>query len=126
VDLIRDRFHTLKDFTTAGRAYFADQYEIDSKPLAKNVLKHPQLATWLPQLAKRFDALADFSAEETERVCRELADELAIKPGVLINGMRTVLTGQLAGPSMFDIITTLGRERVVARLRQIDHLFAAA
>ncbi|MDP3420102.1 MAG: hypothetical protein Q8S10_04225, partial [Thiobacillus sp.] len=124
--LIRDRFHTLKDFTTAGRAYFSDQYEIDPKPLAKNVLKFPELAVWLPQLAGRFAALTTFSTEETERVCRELADELAIKPGVLINGMRTVLTGQLAGPSMFDIVTTLGREKVVARLRDVSRLFIAA
>jgi len=80
----------------------------------------------LPQLAERFAALTEFSAEETERVSRELADELAIKPGVLINGMRTVLTGQLAGPSMFDIVVTLGREKVLARLRRVDHLFAAA
>jgi glutamyl-tRNA synthetase len=40
--------------------------------------------------------------------------------------MRTILTGQLAGPSMFDIVMTLGRERVVARLRHIDHLFTGA
>jgi glutamyl-tRNA synthetase len=40
--------------------------------------------------------------------------------------MRTVLTGQLAGPSMFDIVTTLGREKVVARLNDVDRLFAAA
>lgn len=126
LNLIRDRFHTLKDFVTAGRAYFSDQYPIDPKPLAKNVLKQPELAVWLPQLAGRYEALAEFDAEATERVCRELAEELAVKPGVLINGMRTVLTGQLAGPSMFDIITTLGREKVVARLRRIDHLYAAA
>jgi len=126
LDLIRDRFHTLRDFTTAGRSYFSDQYEIDPKPLAKNVLKHPELAVWLPQLAERFVELEDFSAEATEQVCRDLADELAIKPGVLINGMRTVLTGQLAGPSMFDIVTTLGREKVMARLRHVDHLFATA
>jgi glutamyl-tRNA synthetase len=126
LDMIRDRFHTLKDFTNAGRAYFSDEYDIDPKPLAKNVLKFPELATWLPQLAQRFTALAEFSAEETERVSREMADELQVKPGVLINGMRTVLTGQLAGPSMFDIVTTLGREKVVARLCRVDHLFAAA
>jgi glutamyl-tRNA synthetase len=126
LNMIRDRFHTLKDFTTAGRAYFSDEYAIDPKPLAKNVLKFPDLATWLPQLAERFAALPEFSAEETERVSREMADELQVKPGVLINGMRTVLTGQLAGPSMFDIVITLGREKVVARLSRIDHLFAAA
>jgi glutamyl-tRNA synthetase len=124
--LIRDRFHTLKDFTTAGRAYFSDQYAIDPKPLAKNVLKFPELATWLPQLAERFAALDTFNTEDTERISRELADELQIKPGTLINGMRTVLTGQLAGPSMFDIVTTLGREKVVARLNDVDRLFAAA
>jgi Glutamyl- and glutaminyl-tRNA synthetases len=124
--LIRDRFHTLKDFTTAGRAYFSDQYTIDPKPLAKNVLKFPELVTWLPQLAERFAQLEDFNAEATERVSRELAEELAVKPGTLINAMRTVLTGQLAGPSMFDIVITLGREKVVARLSHVDHLFAAA
>jgi glutamyl-tRNA synthetase len=40
--------------------------------------------------------------------------------------MRTILTGQLAGPSMFDIVTTLGKEKVVARLSHIDHFFVAA
>jgi glutamyl-tRNA synthetase len=124
--LIRDRFHTLKDFTSAGRAYFADSYAIDPKPLAKNVLKFPELATWLPQLAERFAALADFTVETTELASRELADELGVKPGVLINGMRTVLTGQLAGPSMFEVLTTLGREKVVARLTHVDHLFPPA
>jgi glutamyl-tRNA synthetase len=123
LDLIRDRFHTLKDFTSAGRAYFADDYEIQAKPLKKNILKHPDLKTWLPILSKRLDELADFSEDEVERVSRELAAELEIKPGILINGMRTVLTGQLAGPSMFAILPALGKDRVVARLSNIDHLY---
>ena len=40
--------------------------------------------------------------------------------------MRTVLTGQLAGPSMFEVLTTLGREKVMARLAHVDHLFIPA
>ena len=123
LDLIRDRFHTLKDFTSAGRAYFADDYVIEPKPLKKNILKHPDLKTWLPMLAELFSKLDEFNKEETERVSRELAAELDIKPGILINGMRTVLTGQLAGPGMFDILVTLGRERVISRLKNIDHLY---
>jgi glutamyl-tRNA synthetase len=123
LDLIRDRFHTLKDFTTLGRAYFADDFTIESKPLAKNVLKYKELQEWLPELADRYEKLAEFNLEETERVARDLADELAIKPGVIINAMRTVVTGQLAGPSMFDILVTIGRERVVRRLRDVGKLF---
>lgn len=124
--LIRDRFHTLKDFTSLGRAYFADDYVVDDKPLQKNVLKYEGLKEWFPVLADRYEKLAEFSLEETERVARELAEELDIKPGILINGMRTVVTGQLAGPSMFDILVTIGKEKVVERLRNIASYFPAA
>lgn len=125
LDLIRDRFHTLKDFTTRGRAYFADDFDVEEKPLKKNVLKHEGLKEWFPMLADRYQQLNDWNLEETERVARELATELEIKPGVIINGMRTVVTGQLAGPSMFDILVTLGQESVVRRLRDVAKLYPA-
>ncbi len=124
LELIRDRFHTLKDFTSRGRAYFADDFEVEEKPLKKNILKHEGLKEWFPELANRYEKLSDFNLEETDRVARELAEELDIKPGILINGMRTVATGQLAGPSMFDILVTIGQEKIVERLRNIDTLFA--
>ena len=123
LDLIRDRFHTTRDFASLGRAYFADDYQVEAKPLKKNILKHPDLKNWLPLLAERFASLADFNQESAETVTRDLATELDIKPGILINGMRTALTGQLAGPGMFDILVALGKERVVNRLSNIDHLY---
>jgi len=42
---------------------------------------------------------------------------------VLINGIRTAVTGQLAGPGIFDILITIGQRRVVARLRNAPALF---
>jgi glutamyl-tRNA synthetase len=123
LDLIRDRFHTLKDFATLGRAYFADDYQVEDKPLQKNVIKFPDLKTWLPDLADRYEHLDAFTAESAEQLARELADEVGVKPGVIINGMRTVITGQLAGPSMFDVLTTIGRDRVVRRLREVGRLY---
>lgn len=123
LDLIKDRFHTLDDFASRGRAYFSDNYDIEEKPLKKNILKHPDLVQWFKELSKRFANLSSFNQETAEQTTRELADELAIKPGILINGMRTVLTGQLAGPSMFDILTTLGQDKVVMRLSDISRLY---
>ncbi len=125
IDLIRDRFHTLTDFGTLGRAYFSDDFSVDEKPLKKNVLKHESLKEWLPMLAERYETLNPFDLETTEQGARELATELDIKPGILINGMRTVVTGQLAGPSMFDILVTIGQERVVRRLRNVEKLYQA-
>ena len=54
---------------------------------------------------------------------RDMAETLDIKPGVLINGIRTVVTGQLAGPGLFDILITIGQHRVVDRLRKAPALF---
>jgi glutamyl-tRNA synthetase len=123
LDLIRDRFHTIRDFATLGRAYFADDYAVEAKPLKKNVLKHPDLVTWMPMLSQRFAGMGEFTKESSEETTRELSTELDIKPGILINGMRTILTGQLAGPGMFDILMALGQERVVKRLGDISHLY---
>jgi len=122
VDLIRSRYHFITDFATLGRPYFSDDFEFEEKALKKNLLKHPDLKEWLPLLADRFAALTDFSAAETERVVREVIDELDVKPGILINGIRTAVTGQLKGAGMFEILEIIGRQRVVDRLRRsIEH-----
>jgi len=120
IDMIRSRFHTLKDFAGPGRAYFSGTYEMDPKPVKKNLAKYEQIAEWLGLLADRFASLSDFSKEEAERVTRELADELGVKPGVLINGTRTVVTGQAAGAGLFDVLMAIGRDKVIARLKKFS------
>jgi glutamyl-tRNA synthetase len=126
VDLIRTRFHTLKDFATAGRAYFAEDFEIEDRAIEKNVLKFPDLKTWLPDLADRLEKLPGLPHAETEEVMRKMCEELGVKPGALINGVRTAVTGQLAGPSMFEALELIGKERTVARLRNVGRLFPSS
>ena len=125
LDMTRERFHTIKDFASLARAYFVDDFEIDPQALSKNLLKEPQLKEWLPMLAERFAALADFTAAACEQTARDFAEELGIKVGLPINAARTVLTGQIKGPSMFEIFEIMGRERVVARLRDVAKYFNA-
>ncbi|MBW1922163.1 MAG: glutamate--tRNA ligase [Deltaproteobacteria bacterium] len=123
VELIRARYHFTTDFATLGRAYFSDDYPLDPKPLKKNLLKHEGLKTWMPELAAELEALEVFDEQSLETTIRSRAQVLGIKAGVLINAMRTVLTGQAAGPGIFDILLTLGRQRVVERLRKVPTLF---
>ena len=123
LELIRSRFHVTTDFVDRGRAYFSDDFPIESRALKKNISKHPQLEKWLPMLADRLEGLERFTTAETENVIREMAETLEIKPGVLINGIRTVVTGQLAGPGMFDVLINIGQRRVVERLRRSPALF---
>jgi len=123
VDLIRSRYHVTSDFVTHGRAYFSDDYPIDPKALKKNILKHEELKAWFPILADRLNAIETFSIEEAEHVIRELAEELGIKAGILINGIRTAVTGVAKGPGLFDVLIATGQRRVVERLRKAVTLF---
>lgn len=123
LDMTRERFYTLKDFATQGRAYFAEDFEIDPAALQKNVLKHPELLELLPALADRFAALPELTHDEAERVAREFAEEKQIKPGLPINASRALITGQIKGPSMFELFELMGKERVVSRLRTVAKHF---
>ena len=49
---------------------------------------------------------------------REICEKLDIKPGLIINAVRTAATGQSAGPGLFEIIVALGKEKTVSRIRK--------
>lgn len=125
VDLIRQRFFTLKDFSDQGRAYFSDDFDFDDAAVNKNLRKEPRLREWLPALADRLEQIEPFNAANVEAALRKLADELGVKAGLFINGARTMLTGQAVGPSMFEVFEILGREKTVTRLRSGVPWFAA-
>jgi glutamyl-tRNA synthetase len=123
VDLIRSRYHTTKDFVSLGRCYFANDFPVEDQVLRKNILKHENLKQWLPLLAERLEAVEEFTVDLIEQVIRDLAAELDIKAGILINGARAVVTGQAAGPGLFEVLAAVGKERVVRRLREAPNLY---
>ena len=117
LDMIRQRFFTLKDFSNQGRAYFSDDFDFDETAVNKNLRKEPRLRELLNGLADKLETVEPFNAETSEAALRAFADETGVKAGLLINGSRTMLTGQAVGPSMFEIFEVLGRDRSVQRLR---------
>lgn len=133
IDLIRQRFFTLKDFSSQGRAYFSEDYDFDPAAVEKNLKKFPELQNWLPELAARFESefaesvsslhvskgsgLRPFNEENIESLVKAFAEEKGTKLGVIMNGARTLLTGVAVGPSMLAVFETLGLDRTLMRLR---------
>jgi len=117
IELIRQRFFTLKDFSSHGRAYFSEDFDFEQAAVSKNILKEPRLRELLPALADRLEGAEPFAAAKAESTLRAFAEETAVKAGLFINAARTMLTGQAVGPSMFEVFEIIGRERSVMRLR---------
>ncbi|MEP6820162.1 MAG: glutamate--tRNA ligase family protein, partial [bacterium] len=117
LDLIRQRFFTLKDFSGQGRAFFSDDFDFEEAAVNKNLKKDPRLRELLPALADALEETDPFTAETAEATLRKFAEDRQVKAGLLINGSRTMLTGQAVGPSMFEVFEILGQKRSVERLR---------
>ncbi len=117
VDLIRVRYHLLTDFVTLGRAFFADDFEMEKKAI-KSLKKDPAIPDLLNQLADRYAALDRFDLDSSESALRALADELEVKAGLIINGARAAVSGQAVGPGIFELVVAVGQQRTVDRLRR--------
>jgi len=117
VDLIRQRFFTLKDFSGQGRAFFSEDFDFDQTAIDKNLKKFSDLKTWLPELADRLESVEDFTHDTLESVIKNFTEEKSTKTGVIMNGARALLTGLAVGPSMLAVFETLGKEKSVRRLK---------
>src|SRR5688500_10872566 len=89
IDLIRQRFHTLKDFSAQGRAYFSDDFDFDPAAVNKNLRKEPRLRELLPAFADRLAKLDSFTSATAEPTHPAYVDQLGVKAVLLINGSRT-------------------------------------
>jgi glutamyl-tRNA synthetase len=116
IALLQPRARNLKDFAGAFRAYFSDAYECDTAAVAK-FLPDERSRALLQELGERYQHLEEFAEPAAEQLLRAFAEEKGVKAGALINGSRVALTGQGVAPSLFAVMTALGKDRVVKRLQ---------
>ena len=116
IDLYRPRAKVLQDFPRQSRIFLTDHVEFDPTAVEK-FLKDETVRGHLRRLADRLAALPEFNHHSIEEAVRGLANELGVKPGVLMNPARVALTGQSVAPGLFDVMVLFGRENTVQRLR---------
>ena len=121
IDLLKPRARSLKDFAGSFKAFFVDEFEADPAAVEK-FLKDANVRTMLVELGRRYAAAQDFSEQETEKILRDFAAEKNVKAGALINGARVALTGQGVAPSLFAVMSNLGKERTVRRLGAVEEV----
>ena len=117
VNLLRPRTRFLKDFTSWGLAFFSDTFEYEEEARTK-FWKDAKLQDLLGKLADALSALPEWNHDACDQVLRGLAAAENVKAGLLINATRVAIVGRAVAPPLFDTMVTLGRERVVERLRR--------
>ena len=115
VEVMGDRIKLWSDASTQAGFFFTEEFEYDQKAVKKRLLKENAIEHLL-LLRERFAALESFDSESLEAALRTLSEELDVGAGSLIHPLRVAASGMAAGPSLFDMLVVLGRERVLQRM----------
>lgn len=119
-DMIRcyqTRFCNIDDLIEKSEFLFKDDLDYDTEAVEKYLTKDAK--NNLSKLKEKITLLGELDVEGSEKVIRELSEELNINAGELIHPARVALTGRASAPGIFEIMALIGKDRVVERLEKI-------
>jgi len=115
LDLLKIRAKTLNELVDAACFYFTDPESYEEKGVEKYFQSGNGL-NYLQDLRSVLNDTTEFCAENLEKVIRRYAEGQETDAGKVIHPLRLALTGKTASPGIFDVLTILGREKVMRRL----------
>ena len=112
---LKERAKSLVELLDSAEFLFAVRpLPIEEKAAA---LLNAEARSHLLALVPLLEAVADWTAAATEEVVRAYAATTGIKLGAVAQPLRVALTGRTTSPPVFDVLSVLGREESIARLK---------
>ncbi len=115
IGLLKEKLTFPQDFGEYSTYFFEDPKTYEEEGIRK--YWEPETPERLVRLAEILDGTQDFSHDTIETAMKRLADELQIKTSKLIHPARLAVSGKQVGPSLYELMSVLGKETVVRRLR---------
>jgi glutamyl-tRNA synthetase len=113
---VKDKVRLFSDVPAAVDFLLKDDFPFDEEAVTK-VRGNAAAGGLLGALATAFEAIPDWSADAAKAALNETAQAAGAKPGQLMFPLRVALSGRGHGPDIGDILTLLGRDRCVTRVR---------
>ena len=112
IDVLRPRTETLNDFTEQARCFFDDDFPYQEE--ARKRLSSAQ--KYLEDLERRLSMLEFYDYDSVEDLLREYVQSQAVGMGKVLQPLRAALTGRTQAPGVSDLMTILGKQRVLQRI----------
>ena len=115
VSLIKERATFVKDFWELSNYFFVAPKSYNEKAVNK------QWKTDTPDIMKKLigilNVISDFSPENTEAEVKAWITESELSFGQVMAPLRLVLVGDMKGPHVFDIMSLIGKEESINRIK---------
>lgn len=113
---LKDRAKTLIELAD-GASFLFRERPLDLDEKASGILDGEGAKERLLLVSERLAQLEDWETERLEAEIRAIADGHGIKLGQLAQPLRAALTGRGTSPGVFDVLSVLGRDECLARIR---------
>lgn len=119
--LIKEKAQFITEFWSLSSYFFEEPTEYDLDIVKKKW--KDQIPAFIETFAQKLESVADFNAVEIENVFKALAESMGISAGSIMQIFRVALSGQGAGPAIFEMTALLGKEKVISRLQKATATF---
>jgi glutamyl-tRNA synthetase len=121
IKTLQPRSKTLKDMAADALFYFAEDIVYDTQAARKFLV--PASRKSIALLIEQLQNLREFTEENLEQAFKTVMERTGLKLGKIAQPVRVALTGRTASPGIFEIISIIGKEKVVARLQKaVDYI----
>ncbi|MEE3197076.1 MAG: glutamate--tRNA ligase [Pseudomonadota bacterium] len=117
----RERVSNLREMATKSLFIYRELESYEPKAAMKHL--RPEVRDILQSVAKELLGLGEWTENSTQIAVEVVAEELAVKMGVVAQPLRVAVTGSDASPGIGQTLALLGREKTLARIqRAIEYI----
>ncbi|MDZ4200051.1 MAG: glutamate--tRNA ligase family protein [Kiritimatiellia bacterium] len=110
-----DRIKRFSETAEQTVYFFTENFPWDEKAVRKRLGREGALGH-LAALREKLAQVESFEPAALEAALHEVAESRTVALGELVHPVRVAVSGRAIGPGLFDLLATLGRDRVLARI----------
>lgn len=115
ISAMQERIDFVHEIITKSYYFFERPISYEEKAIQKNWKQ--ETPEHLNLLVDALEKLDNPSKEDYEKALNSVAEKLQISKGKIIHPLRLALSGTSAGPGIFDLLYTLGKEESIIRIK---------
>jgi len=115
ISAMKERVTFVHEYLTKSPYFFQPPQSYEEQNLKKRWKQDS--AELLKKLNENFNQLQNPSKEDFEKVLDDTANQLNVGKGKLIHPLRIALSGVGEGPGVYDIISIVGKEETISRIK---------
>ena len=113
-----ERIRLYSDLGEQAAFFFDEEFPYDEKSVKKRLLKEGASGILREELAALAAVPDPFTAEATDAALHVLGARAGRPMGDLVHPLRVAVSGTGVGPGLFEMLATMGKARVLRRIRR--------